>query len=137
MKVYERTEDGTTSIVSAKDGTAEINHAMMDGKRDVREMSAAGTDATITYKDGRRVALILTEREAPRRREITAKGRQFIVSRVTPARPKREGVVSWIPEAYLDYWSARDGKPFGATRSAKASCKPGSVGRAVWEAAHN
>ncbi|MEU2426938.1 hypothetical protein ABZ619_39000 [Streptomyces sp. NPDC007851] len=62
-KVYERTEDGTTTHVSIREGLAEVNHAMMDGKSDVRRMSSGHGQHSIDYKDGRTVRLV--EVEAP------------------------------------------------------------------------
>lgn len=35
---------------------------------------------------------------------------------------------------YLHYAGCRDGKPYGATRIASASAKPGTVGRAIFDA---
>lgn len=189
MKVYNRTENGTTTQVSVKDGNAEINHAMMEGKRDVREMSAGPkSGAFITYKDGRHVRLLPTdvcgnrsarqvcalptghtgyhrstaeteawsfrwfdnegtpaeetdsegtpagETTADGKRIVTAKGKRYVVSAITPARPRTPGAKSWVPEAYVRYWSERNGETFGATRFGKASGKPGSVGRAIWDA---
>ncbi|MFF6928307.1 hypothetical protein [Streptomyces californicus] len=59
MKVYERTENGTATQVSVKEGLAEINDAMMAGKRGVRTMSSISrTDYAIEYKDGRSVRLV-------------------------------------------------------------------------------
>lgn len=58
-QVYERTENGTVTHVSIREGLNEINHAMMDGKREVREMSSiTRTDFAIEYKDGRKVRLV-------------------------------------------------------------------------------
>jgi endonuclease YncB( thermonuclease family) len=58
-KVYERTENGVTAIVSKREGLDEINHAQMAGKRDVRTMSSiTRTDFAIEYKDGRKVRLV-------------------------------------------------------------------------------
>ncbi|MEU7243361.1 hypothetical protein [Streptomyces sparsogenes] len=58
-KVYERTENGVTTHVSIREGLDEINHAQMDGKRNVRTMSSVSrTDFAIEYKDGRNVRLI-------------------------------------------------------------------------------
>jgi hypothetical protein len=63
-KVYERTENGTTTHVSIREGLAEINHAMMAGKREVETMSSVtSTDYAIEYKDGRTVTL--TRVDAP------------------------------------------------------------------------
>ncbi|MFB7114100.1 hypothetical protein [Streptomyces sp. NPDC056291] len=142
MKVYERTENGTTTRVSVREGRDEINHVMMDGKRDVRSMSAYRTDANIEYKDGRKVRLILVdapeeqpaETDSKGRRIVTVKGKRYIVGKVVPARPKTEGAISWIPEAYVSYWSERNSETFGATRHASASNKPGTIGRAIWDA---
>lgn len=62
MKVYQRTENGTTTTVTQKAGMAEINHAMMGGRREVKTMSSiTSTDYAITYRDGRDVRLVLTE----------------------------------------------------------------------------
>lgn len=62
MKVYERTENGTAAHVSRKDGLDEINHAQMDGRREVRTMSSISrTDYAIEYKDGRKVRLVLVD----------------------------------------------------------------------------
>lgn len=59
MKVYNRTEDGTATQVSVREGLDEINHAMVAGKRAVRTMSSiTRTDFAIEYKDGRSVRLI-------------------------------------------------------------------------------
>jgi len=63
-KVYRRRENGVTTFVSLKEGSAEISHAQMDGKRHVREMFAGSTGARITYHDGRRVYLL--KEDAPK-----------------------------------------------------------------------
>lgn len=60
-KVYERTEDGTTTRVSIRKAMDEVNHAMMGGKRDVREMSSGRGRHSIDYKDGRSVLLVEVE----------------------------------------------------------------------------
>lgn len=58
VKVYERTENGTVTHVSVREGLDEINHAMMDGQREVKAMSGISrTDYVIEYKDGRKVTL--------------------------------------------------------------------------------
>lgn len=146
MKVYTRTENGTATEVSLKDGLSEINHAQLSGRngqRKVRRMSSISrTDFAIEYQDGGKVTLIVTEKteEAPAeaeskgRRIVTVKGKRYIATGITPAKPKTPGCVSWIPEAYLSYWTERNGETFGATRHATASNKPGTVGRAIWDA---
>jgi hypothetical protein len=140
-KVYERTENGTTKIVSRTVGLGEINHAMMEGKREVREMSSlTRTDYAIQYKDGRSVKLILVDEPAPEadsegRKIVTVKGKRYVAGTIVPVRPRTPGARSWIPEAYVSYWSGGAlGLPAGPTRTAKASMKPGTVGRAVWDA---
>jgi len=61
VKVYERTENGTTTHVSIKDAMAEVNEAMMGPRRNIREMSSGRTGHWITYRDGRKVTLILVD----------------------------------------------------------------------------
>ncbi|WP_202917881.1 hypothetical protein [Streptomyces taklimakanensis] len=59
---YTRVENGTEDTVTAKEALAEINHAMMDGRRNVRRMSSiTRTDYVIDYKDGRSVRLVLDD----------------------------------------------------------------------------
>lgn len=139
--IYSRTENDRTTTVSVAEALAEVNTAMMEGKREVREMSSQRGRHLIEYKDGRRVLLVetteepATETDSQGRRIITVKGKRYVVSCVTPARPKTPGAKSWVPVAYVSYWSERNGETFGATRFASASRKPGTVGRAVWDAA--
>ena len=142
-KVYERTENGVTTHVSIREAMAEVNNAMMEGKRDVRQMSSGRTAHWIDYKDGREVRMTLVDAPAPvetntseytTRRTVTVKGKSYIVTGITPAQPRTPGAKSWIPEAYVSYWSERNGQTFGATRFASASAKPGTVARAIWEA---
>lgn len=142
-KVYQRTENGSTALVSAREALDEVNHAMMAGKRDVRRMSSSHGNHSIEYKDGREVRMTLVDAPAPGetdskgRRIVTVKGKRYIVGTVTPARPKVEGVPTWVPEAYVSYWAERNGETFGATRFASASRKPGTVGRAIWDAVNS
>lgn len=65
MKVYKRTEDNKTTIVSVREAVAEVNHAMMDGKRDVETMSSGYGRHDITYKDGRHVVMVLVDQPEP------------------------------------------------------------------------
>ncbi|TJZ55596.1 hypothetical protein FCH28_09655 [Streptomyces piniterrae] len=69
-------------------------------------------------------------------RVVTVKGKDYVVSRIVPAdRPVHTGAPKgWEPRAYVDYWSERDGMRFGATRTAGPDAKPGTVGRAIWDA---
>lgn len=78
-KVYERNENGVTTFVSIREGLAEINHAQMAGKRDVRTMSSiTRTDFAIEYKDGRSVRLVRVDAPAP---EGYAQGQAVVVRR--------------------------------------------------------
>jgi hypothetical protein len=141
-KVYERTENGVTSIVSVEAARAEGDHAMMAGRRDVRSMSSGYGHHVIEYKDGRKVTLKMVDAPAEEPAETDSKGRlivtvkdkRYIVDRIISARPKTDDSPTWIPEAFANYWSERDGEIFGPTRSACASMKPGTVGRAIWDA---
>lgn len=149
-KVYERIEDGTTTHVSIREALDEVNEAMMgriSRERSVRTMSSGRTQHHIVYSDGRDVRMTLVDAPAvvepepgPKAwtgedtRIVTAKGKRYVVGTIVPARPRTEGATSWIPEAYVSYWSERNGKPFGATRSACESRTPGTVGRAIWDA---
>lgn len=58
MYHFTRTESGTTVNMDSLSALAEINHAMMDGKRDVRTMNAGNGRYTIEYKDGRVVRFV-------------------------------------------------------------------------------
>ncbi|MFJ3834466.1 hypothetical protein ACIPY6_02995 [Streptomyces sp. NPDC090054] len=144
-KVYERTEDGATTIVSLKDGGAEADRAQMGPRRDIREMSSSRGRHSITYRDGRKVTLVMVDRpeaaptgtvQADRPstnfRIVTAKGKRYVVSKVIPARPRTPGAKTWIPYASVSYWSERNGERFGATRSAAENSKPGTTGAAIW-----
>ncbi|MFD3717252.1 hypothetical protein [Streptomyces sp. NPDC058674] len=77
-KVYKRTENGVTTLVSLKEGSAEMTHAQTDGKRHVREMSAGSTGARITYRDGRRVLLLKVD--APQEESAPAAEPEHCVS---------------------------------------------------------
>lgn len=204
-KVFKRTENGTLTFVAQREGLDEINHAMMEGKREVRAMSSiTRTDYDIEYKDGRHVRLELVEAPAPegftqgqavvvqrpgqpsrtgtvahihtapgyvavrddRRgdvinhptrfvssaeteeeseagpkawtgeatRIVTVKGKRYAVGPIHPARSWTVGATSGVTPAHVDYWSERNGKTFGATRSTNGDAKPGTVGRAIWDA---
>jgi hypothetical protein len=144
-KVYERTENGVTTHVSIREAMAEVNDAMMgrlSRERRVRKMSSGRTQHHIEYADGREVRMTLVdapaeetkETDSKGRRIVIAKGKRYVVSTIVPARPKTPGAKSWTPEAYVSYWSERNGETFGATRFASASRKPGTVGRAIWDA---
>lgn len=65
MKLYERTENGTTTRIPLAEGLAVINYAQMTGKRFVRSMSYASGHAQIEYKNGIKVTLRQVEIEDP------------------------------------------------------------------------
>lgn len=60
-KVYVRTEDGTSETVTVRVALKEVNYAMMEGRRYVREMSSQHGLHAIEYKDGRSVRLELVD----------------------------------------------------------------------------
>ena len=110
---------------------AEVNDAMMgrlSRERSVRKMSSGRTQHHIEYADGREVRMTLVD--APALVETDGEGR-----RIVTVKDKRY-VVDAAPhtDTCLEYWTERDGKAFGATRFASASRKPGTVGRAIWDA---
>lgn len=145
-KVYERVtnghaDNGTSEILSQKDGLAEINSCMMGdlGRQVLRMSSISRTDYHIVYRNGDVVTLKLVDAPQPPRvdqedREVTAKGKSYLVRPLTPAdRPIHKGAPKgWKPTAYVTYWSARNGKRFGATRTAGPEAKPGTVGHALF-----
>lgn len=141
-KVYERTENGTVTHVSIREGLDEINHAMMEGSREVRSMSGISrTDYAIEYKDGRKVKLVRVEAPAEQpaivpgpkvwtgeaTRIVTVKGKRYVVGAVRPSRTR-------ATRSYIHYWSERNGEAFGPTRDTHSDAKPGTVGRAIWDA---
>ncbi|WP_223772974.1 hypothetical protein [Streptomyces sp. 135] len=63
MKVYNRTENSLTVQVSVREALAEVNTAMMEGRRQVKTMSSGRGHHIIEYKDGRTVRLIETDAE--------------------------------------------------------------------------
>ena len=65
MHHFTRTEAGTTTAMDSRNALAEINHAMMAGKRDVRTMSAGSGRYSIEYRDGRLVEFARVEGAVP------------------------------------------------------------------------
>ncbi|MGW5928055.1 hypothetical protein ACWF2L_17665 [Streptomyces anulatus] len=137
-KIYLRTEDGIDSYMSVKDALSEVNDAMMGRvvrERSTRKMSSSQGHHVIEYRDGRRVTLKeidapVAEEKGPKAwtgeetRIVTVKGKRYAVGQIVQAGPT----------AYVSYWSERDGKTFGATRGTNRDAKPGTVGRAIWDA---
>ena len=68
-KVYERTENGVTIHVPIREALAEVNHAMMGGRKDVRRMASGRTQHSIEYKDGRLVSMRLVDAPAAEQEE--------------------------------------------------------------------
>lgn len=159
-KVYQVTENGTVTHISIRDGLAIVNDAMMAGRREVATMSSSYGQHRITYKYGRTLTLILVDDPAtvaaqtepePRTariyqrasgdvmgRVVTAKGKDYVVTEIVPAdRPIHANAPKgWTPTAYVTYWSVRNGERFGSTRTAGPGSKPGTTGRAIWDAAN-
>lgn len=142
-KIYRRTEDGVESYMTVKDALAEVNEAMIGRvvrERRVRTMSSSHGQHDITYSDGRRVVLIEIDAPQPEKEQriVIAKGKRYVVSAVTPAQTERRPIgknsYSLPHPAYVRYWSEKNGEASGATRHASASNKPGTVGRAIWDA---
>lgn len=124
MRIYQRTENGTVTYVSVQEAMAEVNHCMMEGKRSVREMSSGRTAHWITYCDGRSVRLNLVDlpESAPGRRIVTARGKIYVAGPVVQGR-------------FVDYWpGGLLGIPSGPTRRCHPTSRPGTVGRAIWDA---
>lgn len=72
MTYFIRTEDGIAANVTTEVGLAEANRCMMDGKREVAEMTAVSGLYMIWYKDGRKVTLSRQDGDMP----APAKGEQ-------------------------------------------------------------
>ncbi|MFF8656789.1 hypothetical protein [Streptomyces huasconensis] len=181
-KVYKRTENGTTTYISIRQGLDEINRAQMTGERDVRTMSSiTRTDYDIEYKDGRTVRLIQIDGVCANQWEYgkdvcvlkaghvgphqTTEKREawtfsWFDSEGAPAEQPEPGPKAWTGEAtrivtvkgkryavgplrqdgflpYVHYWSERNGKTVGATRSTSGDAKPGTVGRTIWDAVND
>ncbi len=146
---FTRTEDGTTTPVTAREALDEINGCMIgDLKKTVRTMYGSGGNYVIEYRDGRKVRLTRVDGDMPAPAPIAppvatgdvietvsstralvtlSDGRSYIVdTRV---------VRSWQGKpvrAFTEYWTERDGKDFGATRVANEAMKPKTVGGRIW-----
>ncbi|WP_326812151.1 hypothetical protein [Streptomyces scopuliridis] len=94
MKVYERTENDIVTRISVREALAEVNNAMMEGKRQVRTMSSGRGQHSIEYKDGRKVTLIEVDAPAP---EGYTQGQAVVVQR--PGRAPVTGTVAHIHTA--------------------------------------
>ncbi|MFJ2770287.1 hypothetical protein [Streptomyces sp. NPDC087300] len=103
---------------------------MLSRERTTRKIQSDRTRHHIEYADDRVVRLILVdapatvETDSEGRRIVTAKGKRYVVGTI-----RQDGV-----RPYVHYWSERNGKTFGATRSTTGDAKPGTVGRAIWSA---
>ncbi len=153
---FTRTENGETVRIESRVALAEINSAMMEPvKQGVDTMSSVrGGGYHIEYTDGRVVDFTRYQGPCPGAPEVntpapevtavgeatgptrlvTVKGKTYVVGNIVPARPKTPDSTSWVPVAYVSYWSARDGEAFGPTRGTRADAKPGTAGRAIWDA---
>jgi hypothetical protein len=74
MKMFQRTEDGTTTRVSISDGMAEVDRADSNFEElGIRSLSSKGSTHFIEYSDGRKVLLEVVE--APDAKPVSKKGR--------------------------------------------------------------
>lgn len=141
-KIYRRTENGTETLISVSDALGEVNDAMMGGSYKVETMSSSHGNHRIEYTDGRKVSLVEIEGTLPApvetdsqgQRIVSVKGKRYIVGEIASGSSWNKVSRSWVPEKYMAYWSERNGRTFGSTRFAGESAKPGTVGRAIWDA---
>jgi hypothetical protein len=63
---------------------------------------------------------------------VTVNGKTFLVGSVR--RAGTYGAIT-VPNDYVSYYGTRDGKRFGPVRSGSRQSRPGTVGRAVFDAA--
>lgn len=136
-KIYERTENGTVTHVSIREAMAEVNEAMIGRvarERGVRTMSSGRTQHHIVYADGRDVRLVLVDAPAVVEVEQGPKVWTGEATRIVAVKGKRYVVGTVTARGCVAYWTERGGEAFGATRSTRAGAKPGTVGRAIWDA---
>jgi hypothetical protein len=159
-RVYEMTvtngNGSTVSFLTIRDGLAIVNHAMMGGKSKVRTMNSSRGNHSIVYKNGNVVKLIEVNdpREAvepapqPRtaiiarrpggevvtRPVVTVRGKDYVFTTARDGKHYDKQSGECLPTRYVSYWSVRNGERFGSVRTANVWCKPGSVGRAIWDA---
>ncbi len=65
MTYFIRTENGEAANVTKETGLSEANRCMMDGRREVAEMTAVSDFYDIRYKDGRKVTLSRQDGDMP------------------------------------------------------------------------
>jgi hypothetical protein len=148
--VYRLDADNVTTYLTVTDALTVVNTAMMEGRKYVREMTSQHGNHRIRYTGG--TELHLFEIPAPAKpaagparpysngptRTVTVKGKTYVAGTIVPAQTERRKIsehsYSLPHPAYVRYWSDRDGKAFGPTRSASGSSKQGTVGRALWDA---
>lgn len=142
-RIYRRTENDTETLISVTEALVEVNDAMMGGRNAVRSMSSSHGNHQIEYTDGRKVSLVEIEGTLPMapvetdsdgRRIVSVKGKRYIVGTIVSGSSWDKVSRSWVPEKYVAYWSERNGRTFGSTRFVGESAKPGTVGRAIWDA---
>lgn len=142
---------GAPELITTRAALDEINAGMMDKdvKRTIRQMSAVRGEADIEYRDGRKVRIRVAtpeeiaehtlpklEATADGRKIITVNGKRYIISdNVRQASTYTSGGVQRTWPGGVWYWSERDGREFGPTRTALGNSKPGTVGAAIWSAA--
>lgn len=62
---------------------------------------------------------------------LTIKGKQYYVGNIIPA---GDHGIFVLHTSFAPYRSYRDGKPYGTSRKASEKSRPGTVGRAIWDA---
>lgn len=149
--IYRLDADNVTSYVTVKDALTVVNTAMTTGWEYVEEMTSQHGKHRIRYTGGTELHLfevpapVKAAATGPARpysngptRTVTVKGKTYVVGTVVPAQTERRKIsehsYSLPHPAYVRYWSDRGGKAFGPTRDASGNSKPGTVGRAIWDA---
>lgn len=127
FEFYRTDENGIVQKVDNKIALTEISAAQMSRGLGVDEMTYSNGKATITYSDGR----VITIRRI-RKTEgtvVTVGTKNYAVSDVRVAGNRG----TWrVTDDHVDYWSIKNGQPFGATRTAGVFSKPGTVGAQIW-----
>ncbi|MFB7212728.1 hypothetical protein [Streptomyces sp. NPDC056255] len=109
--------------------------------RNAETRTAAFNSAVAALRSATNARTALIQRRADgnhvRGRVVTVKGKDYVVGRVVTADQQKAHEYTpknWKPKAYVNYWSERDGMRFGAIRTTGPDAKPGTVGRAIWDA---
>lgn len=132
-KIYRRVENGAVDFLTVKEALAIVNHAMMGGQSEVREMSSQHGRHMIEYKSGTTVSLV--EMDAPAEPEATedtapwtVASRRFLLHKFTEAGKNGRAVCnkSFRPRSYADGYDFRTRAEHEASRYAHlyTFCRP-------------